>query len=110
MSDARTQLAARAKLPHTPKKCTKIYNLLEVVKNGAAVLGRIRAVDGRIRRTKDAVSRSMDAVERLNASLELLANKGQKSTSAVVSLSARTTEIGSFADDSPADQDQSSRS
>ena len=43
-----------------------------------------------------SVDRSVDAVNRLDGSLKLLVDKSQLTTSAVVSLSARTTEISSF--------------
>ncbi len=43
-----------------------------------------------------SVARSVDAVARLDASLKLLADKSHQTTSAVVTLSERTTEIGSF--------------
>ena len=101
LSDARTQLAcahqAAAYTKEMHQNLQVFSESLKMVQQSQAGLGlsmkEERSVSGE---TQDAVSRSVDAVERLNASLEQLANKGQKSTSAVVSLSARTTEIGSF--------------
>ena len=101
LSDARTQLArAHQVAAYTKEMHQNLQSFsesLKMIQQSQAGLGLSMKEERNVSsETKDAVSRSVDAVERLNASLEQLADKGQKSTAAVVSLSARTTEIGSF--------------